>query len=57
MSSAFHSSMGALKKMPPMEPKDRLLIIGVGGAGVACLSVAPHVTQATTVVADIDPAR
>jgi propanol-preferring alcohol dehydrogenase len=51
------TAYGALKKMPPMKPKDRLLIIGAGGLGLACLSVAPHVTQATTVVADIDPAK
>ncbi len=51
------TAYGALKKMPPMKSKDRLLIIGAGGLGLACLSVAPHVTQATTVVADIDPAK
>ncbi len=51
------TAYGALKKMPPMRPTDRLLVIGAGGLGLACLSVAPLVTQATTVVADIDPIK
>lgn len=51
------TAYGALKKMPPMKAKDRLLIIGAGGLGLACLCVAPQLTQATTVVADIDPIK
>ncbi|MES2979747.1 MAG: alcohol dehydrogenase [Pseudomonadota bacterium] len=48
------TAYGALKKMPAMKPKDRLLIIGAGGLGLAALSIAPLVTGATLVVADID---
>jgi D-arabinose 1-dehydrogenase-like Zn-dependent alcohol dehydrogenase len=48
------TAYGALKKMPAMKAKDRLLVIGAGGLGLACLSIAPLVTQATLVVVDID---
>ena len=48
------TSYGALKKMPPMSPTDRLLIIGAGGLGLAAVSIAPLVTKARMVVADLD---
>lgn len=48
------TSYGALKKMPPMASTDRLLIIGAGGLGLAAVSIAPLVTQAEMIVADLD---
>ena len=48
------TAYGALKKMPPMKPTDRVLIIGAGGLGLAALAIAPLVTQAGLVAADID---
>ncbi|MEO8299617.1 MAG: alcohol dehydrogenase [Burkholderiales bacterium] len=49
------TAYGALKKLPPLTPQDRVLIIGAGGLGLACVALAPLVTQATLVVADLDP--
>lgn len=51
------TAYGALKKMPRMSPKDRLLIIGAGGLGLASLAIAPLVTMARLVAADLDPAK
>ena len=51
------TAYGALKKMPRMSPKDRLLIIGAGGLGLASLAIAPLVTAARVVAADLDPAK
>ena len=51
------TAYGALKKMPRMSTKDRLLVIGAGGLGLAALSIAPLVTEAGLVVADLDPAK
>lgn len=51
------TAYGALKKMPRMSPTDRLLIIGAGGLGLAAISIAPLVTDAQLVVADLDAAK
>ena len=51
------TAYGALKKMPKMSPKDRLLVIGAGGLGLAALAIAPLVTDARLVAADLDPAK
>ncbi|RYX90195.1 MAG: alcohol dehydrogenase [Comamonadaceae bacterium] len=48
------TAYGALKKMPPMAAGDRLLIIGAGGLGLAAVSIAPLVTNAQMIVADLD---
>lgn len=48
------TSYGALKKMPAMSPTDRMLIIGAGGLGLAAVAIAPLVTKAQMVVADLD---
>ena len=48
------TSYGALKKMPAMSSADRLLIIGAGGLGLAAVSIAPLVTKAELIVADLD---
>ena len=51
------TAYGALKKMPRMSPNDRLLIIGAGGLGLASIAIAPLVTDARLVAADLDPAK
>lgn len=51
------TAYGALKKMPRMSPSDRLLIIGAGGLGLSSIAIAPLVTGAQLVVADLDPGK
>ncbi len=51
------TAYGALKKMPRMTSKDRLLLIGAGGLGLAALAIAPLVTDATLVAADLDSVK
>ena len=51
------TAFGALKKMPPMKPTDRILLIGAGGLGLSALAAARLVTRAGLVVADIDPVK
>ena len=51
------TAYGALKKMPHMSANDRLLIIGAGGLGLASIAIAPLVTDAVLVVADLDPIK
>ncbi|MES2537217.1 MAG: alcohol dehydrogenase [Pseudomonadota bacterium] len=51
------TAYGALKKMPRMSSTDRLLIIGAGGLGLAAIAIAPLVTDARLVVADLDLAK
>ncbi len=48
------TAYGALKKLPPMSAGDRVLIIGAGGLGLAAVAIAPLVTGAGLVVADLD---
>jgi len=51
------TSYSALRKLPPLLPDDTLLLIGAGGLGLAALGLAPAVTAARVVVADIDDAK
>ena len=51
------TAYGALKKMPRMSGTDRLLIIGAGGLGLAAMAIAPLVTEAKLVAADLDPIK
>lgn len=48
------TAFGALKKLPPMSAGDRVLLIGAGGLGLAAVAIAPLVTAARLVVADLD---
>ncbi|ABF12404.1 alcohol dehydrogenase [Cupriavidus metallidurans] len=48
------TSFSALKKLPPMLEADTLVLIGAGGLGLAALGLAPQLTSARLVVADID---
>lgn len=49
------TAYGALKKLPSLAADDRLLIIGAGGLGLAAIAIAPLVTPARVIVADIEP--
>lgn len=51
------TAYSALRKLPPLTTDDTLLLIGAGGLGLAALSLASKLTQATIVVADIDAAK
>jgi D-arabinose 1-dehydrogenase-like Zn-dependent alcohol dehydrogenase len=51
------TAFGALQKLPPLGGDDRVLLIGAGGLGLAACAIAPLVTEARLVVADIDPAK
>jgi D-arabinose 1-dehydrogenase-like Zn-dependent alcohol dehydrogenase len=51
------TAFGALQKLPPLSGDDRVLLIGAGGLGLAAIAIAPLVTQARLVVADVDPAK
>ena len=51
------TAYGALKKMPRMTSRDRLLIIGAGGLGLASIAIAPLVTEAGIVAADLDSTK
>lgn len=48
------TAFGALQKLPPLGADDRVLFIGAGGLGLAGIAIAPLVTPAKLVVADID---
>lgn len=47
----------ALKKVAHLRAGDALLIIGAGGVGLNAVNIAPAVTEATIIMADIDPAK
>ena len=47
----------ALKRMGQLTSKDSLLLIGLGGVGYNGIHLAPHVTDAKIIVADIDERR
>lgn len=49
------TAYGALQKLPRLTAEDRLLIIGAGGLGLAAVAIAPLVTPARLVVADMEP--
>jgi alcohol dehydrogenase, propanol-preferring len=51
------TAFSALRKLPPLSAEDSLLLLGAGGLGMQALGLAPLVTPARIVVADIDPAR
>lgn len=47
------TAFGALKKLPPLTADDQILVIGAGGVGLAAVAIAPLVTSAGVVVADL----
>ena len=47
----------AIKKVTPLNDDDTLLIIGAGGVGLNAMNVAPALTGAKIVVADINPGK
>ncbi len=49
------TAYSALRKIPELTAQDTLLIIGAGGVGLSAVPIAPAVTPARLVVADIDP--
>ncbi len=51
------TAFSALRKLPPLTADDALLLIGAGGLGLAALHLAPALTRARLVVADIDEAK
>lgn len=51
------TSYSALRKLPPLLAEDTLVLIGAGGLGLAALGLAPNLTPARIVVADIDDAK
>ena len=51
------TAYAALKKLPALQADDTVLLVGAGGLGLAALSLAPEITPARTLVADIDPAK
>jgi D-arabinose 1-dehydrogenase-like Zn-dependent alcohol dehydrogenase len=51
------TAYGALKKIGPLTSDDWILVIGVGGVGLAAVSMAQSLTPARIVVADIDPTK
>ena len=51
------TAFSALKKTLPLAASDTLLIIGAGGVGLNAIHIAPALTDAKLLVADIDPAK
>ena len=51
------TAYSAVKKALPLGPSDTVLIIGAGGVGLNAIQIAPALTQAKVLVADIDPAK
>ena len=47
----------ALRKVMPLADGDTLLVVGAGGVGLNAVNVAPALTGARIVVADIDPGK
>ncbi|MCP5157646.1 MAG: alcohol dehydrogenase catalytic domain-containing protein [Ectothiorhodospiraceae bacterium] len=51
------TAYGALKKLGELDAADSVLLIGAGGVGLNGLQLAPSVTPARVLVADVDPAK
>jgi D-arabinose 1-dehydrogenase-like Zn-dependent alcohol dehydrogenase len=51
------TAYGALKKLMPLEDDEYLLTIGAGGVGLSGVHIAPALTEAKLVVADVDPEK
>lgn len=51
------TAYSALKKVSSLTEKQWLVIIGAGGVGLSAVNIAPLVTKARVIVADIDEAR
>jgi D-arabinose 1-dehydrogenase-like Zn-dependent alcohol dehydrogenase len=51
------TAYSALRKLPPLGEDDHLLLIGAGGVGQSALHIAPALTEAKLLVADVDPAK
>ena len=51
------TAYSALKKTGELGPDDYLLAVGAGGVGLSGVHIAPLVTDAKLIVADIDPAK
>jgi alcohol dehydrogenase, propanol-preferring len=51
------TAYSALRKLPPLQAEDTLLLIGAGGLGQAALGLAAELTPARVVVADIANAK
>jgi len=51
------TAYGALRKVVPLGPDDRLLIIGAGGLGLMGVRLAAAMTEAEVVVAEIDESK
>ena len=51
------TSYGAMKKVPPLGPKDDVLIVGAGGVGMMGVQFAKHLFGKGPLVADIDEGR
>lgn len=51
------TAYSSLKKLRHLHPSDVLLIIGLGGLGMAAVNMARHVVEARVFACDIDPAK
>lgn len=51
------TAFSALKKIPPADAQDTVVIVGAGGLGLAALGLVRQLTPARVVVVDADPAR
>lgn len=51
------TAYGALKKMGDLREDDSVVLIGAGGVGLSALYLAPSVTRARLIVADVDPGK
>jgi alcohol dehydrogenase/propanol-preferring alcohol dehydrogenase len=51
------TAFGALRKVVPLEASAPLLVIGVGGVGLAAVRLAKRVTGVAPLAADVDPAK
>lgn len=51
------TAYGALKKLMPLEDDEYLVTIGAGGVGLSGVHIAPALTDAKLVVADVDPEK
>ena len=51
------TAYGAMKKVPPLGPKDDVLVVGAGGVGMMGIQFAKHLFGKGPLVADIDEGR
>jgi D-arabinose 1-dehydrogenase-like Zn-dependent alcohol dehydrogenase len=51
------TAFGALRKVAPLDQAAPLLVIGVGGVGLAAVRLAKRVTGVAPLAADVDPAK